>query len=72
MFSQGKTKQNHKGLRKMSRLFFGVFVIVKSSDWTRSRRKGRKDMGMEGEASLMGSSSSSFSFFGKEIKVPGY
>lgn len=70
MFSQGKTK-NHKGLRKTSRLFFSVFVIVKPSDWTRSRRKGRKDMGMEGEASLMGSLSS-FPFFGKEIKVPEY
>lgn len=48
MFSQGKTKQNHKGLRKMSRLFFSVSVIVKSSDWTRSRRKGRTDMGRKG------------------------
>lgn len=44
---ENKTKP--QGLRKMSRLFFSVFVIVKSSDWTRSRRKGRKDMGMEGK-----------------------
>lgn len=71
MFSQGKTKQNHKGLRKMSRLFFSVFVIVKSSDWTRSRRKGRKDMGMEGEASLMALLHLPFLFLARKSRYQG-
>lgn len=54
--------KNHRGLGKMSRhFFFSVFVIIKSSDGIRSRRKGRGDVGAGGgQVSTMGSSSSSF------------
>lgn len=55
----------------MSRLFFSVFVIVKSSDWTRSRRKGRKDMGMEGEASLMALLHLPFLFLARKSRYQG-
>lgn len=46
-FPQGE-KKNHRGLGKMSRhfFFFSVFVIIKSSDGIRSRRKGRGDSGL--------------------------
>lgn len=51
-FSKSKFPQEkkiHRGLGKMSRhFFFSVFVIIKSSDGIRSRRKGRGDEGVGG------------------------
>lgn len=49
-FSKSKFSQKkiHKGLGKMSRHFFSVFAIVKSSEGIRSRKKSREDMGTEG------------------------
>lgn len=53
--------------------FFSVFVIVKSSDWTRSRRKAGKTWEWRGVSVLDGFFCAFlYRFFGKEIKVSGY
>lgn len=56
-FSGGKI---HKGLRKMFRHFCRTLVVVKSSELTRPRRKGRREKTQEWRR---GRSSTGFCFF---------